>query len=87
MQGLYYLGSENKGTDQLCGNLALFSHMQKAGFLMMSSFRFTTLLLTLVSASFFKKLFYLYNSFAFKKKCLFDELEKNDVFFLPSDSV
>ena len=39
VEGLYFLCSENKGADQLCGypqaNLApLFLHMQKAGFLM-----------------------------------------------------
>ena len=39
VDGLYFLCSENKGADQLCGyaqdNLApLFLHMQKVGFLM-----------------------------------------------------
>ena len=38
VEGLYYLRSENKGADQLRGyreaDLRLFSHMQKAGFLM-----------------------------------------------------
>ena len=37
VEGLYYLCSENKGADQLRGyreaDLRLFSHMQKAGFL------------------------------------------------------
>ena len=37
IQGLYYICSENKAADQLCGyreaDLRLFSHMQKADFL------------------------------------------------------
>ena len=39
VEGLYYPYSENKGADQLCSycpadlRLCLFSHMQKAGFL------------------------------------------------------
>ena len=36
VEGLYYLSGENKGADQLRGNLSasLFSHMQNVGFLM-----------------------------------------------------
>ena len=39
VERLYYLCSENKGADQLCGNRTAdlplcFSYMQKAGFLM-----------------------------------------------------
>ena len=34
LEGLYYPCSKNKGADQLCGSAALFSHMQKSGFLM-----------------------------------------------------
>ena len=36
VEGLSYLCSENKGADQLRSSSPLFSHMQKAGFLMMA---------------------------------------------------